>query len=214
LDSFSCRDKTIRVEWFNLPASTKHCSSVLLFPGNGALSEEEDDFYRIFGRYLAGHGVRSCLVRYFDFHGLKNGDYVREPERLADYISVVVSAIDYAVTFSGQRHIAVFGHSFGSGIGLCCLDCPNIGCFIDLSGSLPFEMPDSIKSLPPLLILHGDKDTVVPFEATQALLDAWHARKCLVEMHVYKDQGHTLHDASYTDVMERSLHFIKKVMCE
>jgi carboxymethylenebutenolidase len=212
MDSFKFHGKSIRVEWFDPPPAKKPYATALLFPGNGALTEDESDFYRIFGRYLAVNGIKAGIVLYFDFHGLQSGDH-NAGTRFNDYVLVIEASLAYASKLTGQRNIAVFGHSLGSQLALRCLDGSTIGCFIDLSGSLMFVMPNSIKSLPPLLILHGDKDTVVTFESTKALLSTWHDRHSSVEMHVFKDQGHILSRTSYTEVMELSRNFIAKVMC-
>jgi hypothetical protein len=61
---------------------------------------------------------------------------------------------------------------------------------VELFGGLPAEMAAGLKHMPPTLILHGDRDDVVPVRQAHALRDALAGRKLPFEMKVYWGVGH------------------------
>jgi carboxymethylenebutenolidase len=65
-----------------------------------------------------------------------------------------------------------------------------IACVVELFGGLPHEIGTGLRRMPPTLIIHGDRDRVVPVGEAHALRDLLRARKLPCEVEIYKGVGH------------------------
>jgi carboxymethylenebutenolidase len=61
--------------------------------------------------------------------------------------------------------------------------------------------------LPPVLILHGDADSVVPVEKAYMLERIFQEAKVPYEMHIYPGAGHGFRGADHEDARKRTREF-------
>lgn len=69
-----------------------------------------------------------------------------------------------------------------------------IRCVVELFGGMPRET--AVRKCPPMLVLHGDKDKVVPVAEAHALRSRLLAAGAVCEFEVYKGVGHCFQDTN------------------
>ena len=156
---------------------------------------------------LAGHGIDAYLVTY----------YAPGEERAcscfdswAETVALVTSAILQRPEASGRVGLA--GYSLGGGVAVAGASDPRIGAVVIFYGFIPGNWRAGPERLAPLLVLHGDKDSIVPPKAGRELVDYALARGGRAELVVYPGQPHALvawSQATATDAIERMTAFFR-----
>lgn len=95
-----------------------------------------------------------------------------------------------------DRQVALVGFSQGTMMALHVglrRDIPVAG-ILGYSGALvaPDQLPDSIKSRPPVYLLHGDSDEMLPAESMFEAVDGLAAADVAVEWHISERTGHSI----------------------
>ncbi len=199
---FPARDGVQLNGWF-LPGAPE-TPLVLFFHGNAGNLTDNLEYLNLL------HG-RGYPIFIFDYRGY--GKSKGEPLRENDLYQDARGAVSY-LEGQGWRHerMIFFGQSLGSAVALqMALETPPAGLIIESSFTsmkeivkyvsplayymvgwwgidLPFDNFAKIGRVEvPLLLIHGDKDTVVPVEMTRRLF----ARACAPKMlHIISGGGH------------------------
>lgn len=97
----------------------------------------------------------------------------------------------------GRRHprahkkVVLVGYSLGVSVALAA---GSQGAAVDgiaeWDGSLPDEFFYHMRGMPPLLILHGERDSNVPVVNAQQLIKLCEMKHLKCENQIYPDQGH------------------------
>jgi carboxymethylenebutenolidase len=142
-----------------------------------------------------------------DYHAETGGAAIGSAEKLQKWESwrrAVRDASRYLQTLpsvTGNR-VALVGFSRGAFLAVSvAASMPSVIAVVDFfggggGGTLPME--EEVKGLPPLLILHGEKDTVVPVSFAHALQAAILEAGGEVEMHLFPEAGHAF-NATWAD---------------
>lgn len=90
----------------------------------------------------------------------------------------------------GER-VGIVGLSLGGFVGLSCATQKElrVAAVVSGFGGLPKEKCDTVKWLPPTLIVHGDEDEVVPFQYAIALRKLGRREKLPIKVKIY-ETGH------------------------
>jgi dienelactone hydrolase len=214
-DSFTSCSQKIRVWHFDPKQEAKHPAVVLLYGADGVQSAR--DLYCSAGRRLASKGYATFLVHYLDAtpdddamkigelvkRGLRGTTTAEEAKCVREHFQAWMDCVRDALAYvrkqprvDGER-VGVVGISLGGFVGLACAGreelklAAAISCF----GGLPREMHEQLKSLPPTLVIHGDKDDVVPVEEAHTLRKLAADRKLTVEVKIYPKVGHVFQTA-------------------
>jgi carboxymethylenebutenolidase len=205
--------KLVRVERFE-PKGTGPWPAVVLLHGLDGLPDR-GGVYRGVARRLAARGYVVLLVRYFDRTGTKKGDLpdllkrfracLDETHRggkrwqevratFAAWLATVADVLAHARKLSrvDPNRVGLVGFSMGGFLATASamrLEL-RIACVVELFGGLPAELAAGLKHMPPTLILHGDRDDVVPLKHARALHDHLVERCLPVEGKVYDNTGH------------------------
>jgi len=94
-----------------------------------------------------------------------------------------------------DRHLALVGFSQGAMVALHTgLRRPKTGAIVSFSGALvaPDLLPQEIVSRPPVLLVHGDQDEIVPYERMGEAKAALKALDVPVKSMTRKGLGHTI----------------------
>jgi carboxymethylenebutenolidase len=91
-----------------------------------------------------------------------------------------------------QHRVALMGFSLGSFLSLStgAIDPNQIAAIVEYYGGLPPGLHDGAKTMPPTLILHGDKDVLVPVADAHELDDLLTKEKRPHEMKIYEGANH------------------------
>jgi carboxymethylenebutenolidase len=100
------------------------------------------------------------------------------------------------------------GFSLGSSVALAA-GSQNIAvdAIADWYGSLPDEFSYQMKGMPPLLILHGERDSNIPVLNAQQLVKLCEMKHLTCEHHFYADQEHGFGGKALEDADRRTLAF-------
>jgi dienelactone hydrolase len=170
--------------------------------------------YTLAAKRVATQGYTVLVVHYFDRTGTRgtelaalrerlkarlhgSGETVHaadDEERFRAWKDTVLDAVGHARTLPGVdgRRVGLVGCSLGAYLALAAAaEKPGeVAAVIELFGGLPRPLRKGLRKLPPVLIVHGAKDRVVPLAEAHALRDLLAARKLPFEVLLLPDSGH------------------------
>jgi len=111
------------------------------------------------------------------------------------WMGTAVDAVQHARKQSNvdQERVALVGFSLGGYIAMSTAATePNLGvsAVVEFFGGLPRELYAKLDKMPPVMIFHGDKDSVVPLKEATDLKTALQAKKLHVEEKIYPGVDH------------------------
>ncbi|MCC7046223.1 MAG: dienelactone hydrolase family protein [Alphaproteobacteria bacterium] len=126
-------------------------------------------------------------------------------------------AIDRAITavqalpYVDHERIGLFGLSLGGfhALAIASQD-ERIGAVVDMFGAMPRPVGPTVTRMPPTLVLHGDRDAVVPVRRAYELAKLLKTIGAPHEVKIYKGQGHSFTGAADQDSVERSVEFLDR----
>lgn len=181
------------MEYFK-PATAGRYPAVLLLHGADGLKTKGPTL-RWLARDLAQHSYVVLLVHYFDRTGVARTapSEITPADRLA-WLDTVRVALGHAARLpqvDGKR-IGLVGFSLGAYLAVAAAaeEGSSIAAVVELFGGLPRDLRRNLKSMPPVQIIHGDEDQVVPLAEADKLRDFLEDQKTTLEVHIYCGIGH------------------------
>lgn len=164
------------------------------------------DFYREQARFFAEHGFQVALPHYLKATRNSEGT----DENYAAWVAVVRNLMN---KLSADRNdgVVLVGFSLGASIALAVGSQghgPN--AIAEWYGSLPDKFFRKLKGMPPLLILHGERDMNIPVINATQLSKLCTLVKLTCETHIYPDQEHGFDAATVRDADRRTLDFLSR----
>jgi len=125
-------------------------------------------------------------------------------------ISDVVSAAQ-ALSYVDHRRVGMFGLSLGGfhALALAARD-ERIAAVVNMFGAMPRGVAPEVARMPPVLILHGDRDAIVPVRRAYELDKLLGRIGADHEIKIYKGQGHSFRGAADADSLARSADFFAR----
>ncbi len=120
------------------------------------------------------------------------------------------------------RNIGLVGYSRGAFLAVSvAASMPAVSAVVDFfggGGGGPDPLDAEVRNFPPLLILHGEADTVVPVRFARQLRDAVIREGGEVEMHLYRGVQHafnapiyqTFSEPAASDAWKRAVEFLQR----
>jgi carboxymethylenebutenolidase len=182
--------------------------AVLLLHG----SDGPGEHYRAAARLLAGAGYHVFLIHYLDRTGERWASFASIGRNAPAWAEAVRDAIAWV---SGQRgvdpeRIGLLGVSLGGGLGITAANRDRrIRALVQCFGLMPPTL-DGAGGLPPTLVLHGERDPVVPVSNAGALERFLKARGVAHEVVIYPGQGHGFTGEAQADAVRRIVGFFKR----
>lgn len=210
MPSYQSGGQTIHIDHY---ASGKAGLSpvVLLVHGSGGPLRGIDPF----ARQAANLGVHVFVVHYFQRTG---HDWVY-PSQIQDHFLSWLETLDDAVTYISQQpgvdtsRIGLLGFSLGAFLSLSLATRDRrIAAVAELFGGLPEHFVPDAGRLPPVLILHGERDTVVPVAEARKLHELLELNRIPCEIKIYSDQGHHFTGLAQMDAMRRVAGFFRRFL--
>lgn len=200
--SFQSNGRTVGYELF--ASGTSDAPVVILLSGT---SGPEMPFYRGEAVFYARHGYDVLLLHYYDAtKSTSAGDatYTAWAGAVADLVQHCRGAEVKA------RPIFVLGYSLGGSIALAAgSQALPVQGVAEWYGSLPDHFFFTLKSMPPLLILHGSRDRNIPVVNAEQLVRLCEMRQFDCTSHIYPAEDHGFSAEALRDAQERTLAFFR-----
>ena len=213
--SYTSQGKAITIERFEPRAKrdgAKTFPAVLVIHGAGGLTVG-GPLYRESARTLARNGYVAHIVHYFDLTGTQIAEIKTMTRHFPAWLKVIADGITHVSKQPNvdPKRIGLLGFSLGSylSLSLSTFD-PRVGAVVEYFGGLPPLLAREAKSLPPVLILHGEVDKIVPIAQAKALETVLKEKRAEFEMRLYPSQGHGFIGPDAADASKRSLAFFRR----
>lgn len=173
------------------------------------VSGPDAPLYREEANYFAGHGYTVLFLHYFDATGSNtpsDKNYEVWERSVIDLIAETHKNSAWV-----DRKIGLIGFSLGASVVLAAgsQNAP-VAAIVDWYGSLPDAFFERRKGMPPLLILHGQQDPIIPIVNAQQLARLCEMEHYTCESHFYPGEGHGFSAASLKDASQRTLDFLAR----
>ncbi|TDR93619.1 alpha/beta hydrolase family protein [Enterovirga rhinocerotis] len=209
---FRSGGRPIRVEWFapqDVPEGESAPAVLLLHGAEGLMLATA---YRAAARVIARAGIGVAFVHYFD----RTGDKICDLDRMRETIPPWAETVRDALTWLAGRpgidpdRLGIVGISLGAGLALhvAAQGERRIKAIVDFYGPISAGLLPPRPKLPPVLILHGEADPVVPIIHARTLEAHLKAAGTPYEIKIYPGQVHGFRGAAQMDASRRSTAFL------
>ncbi len=207
------QEREVKVVYFHAPGDAPRPAALLLH-GAGGFDRRIADYSR-YAAAVAETGIDAYLVYYYsnaDIEGGGGNFEVRYPAwaRLVDDLA------DYLLaqkTSNGKIGLVGFSNGGILATGAAVLDS-KINAAVIYYGTEPWPLKNAIKRYPPLLVLHGDADEIIPVDAGRQLAEKARELGTAVDLVVYPNEVHgfgsNIAGKNGADALARTLAFLKK----
>jgi carboxymethylenebutenolidase len=206
--TFLSAGRQIRIDHY---APRRHTQSpaVILVHGSGGPLGGLDSF----AGQAALFGVNVFVLHYFE----RTGHTWVSPAQIEQHFPAWLETLRDAVDFVGLQpgvdlgHIGLLGFSLGAYLSLAlATQDSRIAAVAELFGGLVEPFAADAGKLPPILILHGAHDRIVPVERAYELEQLLQRHRIPYEIKIYPDQGHVFQGLAQLDALRRVAAFFRK----
>ncbi len=209
-------ERQVTVVQFKAPGVNPR-PSVLLLHGAGGFDRQIADYNR-YASALAKQGMDAYLVYYYSDTDAKNMSYGVDvfEQRYPAWAKMVGEIAEYLEKQSdsnGRTELIGFSNGGILATGASTLN-PKINAAVIYYGTDPWPLGTPAKRFPPLLILHGDADQVIPVENGQQLAALAKKLGAPADLVIYPGEVHgfgaDLSKTNAQDALQRSIAFLRK----
>jgi len=208
--AFPSGGRSITVQEF-LPKSAGCYPAVIALYGSGGTRESIADQPC---RLMAAQGYSVFLVHYFERTGTARADQETTQRNFPDWMRTIGDAITFAANHASvdAGRIALLGFSLGGYLALsvASLD-PRVGAVVEFFGGLPEEL-HGFTRMPPVLILHGEQDRIVPVSEATRLQQLLERSGTPYEIKLYPNAGHGFNGMQWIDAAQRTVQFLRRYL--
>jgi dienelactone hydrolase len=213
--SYAVGERTISFTRFDPATPGPHPAILLLHGLDGAARNKAN--YHAVASGMAERGYVVFVVRYFDAFANRADELAFFREHVKDQLNatpnakqqrvlalfneclaVVAAGVQYARTQPGVdgERVGIVGFSLGGFLALSAATQKDlkVTAVVELFGGLPGHLYPQVGALPPVLLLHGDQDRVVPVESARRLEKALKEQGTVHQVQVYAKVGHVFED--------------------
>ena len=183
-------------------------SGVILLHGSKGWRPELIDL----ARAISGYGFVVLTIDYYKETGFTTSGSTAKLKAWPGYQDAVRKSVEYLQSLpsvSGQP-VGLIGFSRGAFLAISVASSlPAVRAVVSFYGGGSASLEEDVQGLPPVLILHGDADIVVPVGFAYGLRDAVIAAGGEAELHVYQGAGHSFNAPflpSYSEEIANDAH--------
>jgi carboxymethylenebutenolidase len=209
--TFTSEGLPIYVELFRPRAESKS-PAVIILPGDDLVLTGRYPYVHI-AAGLARAGNVALFVRYFDRTDPLATRYWTPAQKFSAWRKVIADAVDYAAVLPevDANRIGLVGISTGASLALAiATQDARVHAVVDYYGELPDDYASRLRKMPPVLILHGDKDLVVKVDVAYRLEALLRKNQVPCEMKIFPGEGHEFRRAAVADALARAIAFLRQ----
>jgi carboxymethylenebutenolidase len=204
------RGKDVIIDVFAPSAPGKYPAVIVLHGRNGVGEGKRSGTHQA-ARDFARAGYVALVPHYFgrNLPDPKNGR--KNARSHAIWARTVIDTVSFAVRRANvkPRQIGLVGFSNGSWVALSVAARDRrVSAVVENYGGYPGWDEINPARLPPVLILHGDADHVVPVNEADKLEAVLKDAGVSYEMHIYPGADHGFRGADREDALKRTLKFL------
>jgi carboxymethylenebutenolidase len=206
--TFLSGGQQIRIDHY-APRRNGNTPAVILVHGSGGPLGGLDPF----AGQAALFGVNVFVLHYFERTGHTWVSPSQIEQHFPAWLETLKDAVDYV---SGQpgvdpSRIGLLGFSLGAYLSLAlATQDSRIAAVAELFGGLVEPFSADVAKLPPILILHGSQDRIVPVDRARELEQLLKEHRIPYEIKIYPDQGHVFQGLAQLDALRRVAGFFRK----
>lgn len=211
----------VKIDWFMPPGITTSTSQklpvVLIYHGSGGLGDDAAGgngrgFFAELAKALAVKHRVCGVVHYMDSTGHQSAS----AQQMARYFGAWLGAVQRSIKavrqypFVSPDRVTLIGHSLGAQLALeAAARDKQIHSVVDMAGC--FVLPTSkVSAMPPVLVLHGKLDNVVPLSREKALIKVLERVGSKYEEHIYPRGDHAFNGVAFDDIVQTTDKFLLK----
>jgi carboxymethylenebutenolidase len=210
-------ERAVNVIAFRAPGEAKRPAALLLHGGGGfdrRLAE-----YQRYAAALANAGIDAYLFYYYssdDERGMASGTVDVFTSRYPAWAKLVNDVADHLLAqplSNGKVGLVGFSNGGILATGASTLN-PKINAAVIYYGTEPWPLRQKVTRFPPLLVLHGDADRVIPVLAGHQLAALAEMVGAKAELVIYPGEGHgfapDMANKNGADALKRTVAFLKR----
>jgi carboxymethylenebutenolidase len=210
------KERNVDVTFFRARGDAPRPSVLLLHGANGFDSQIAN--YNRYAAALADAGLDAYLVFYYspgDWQHLTRGDdiFAKRFTAWARLVSDLAADIRKRPDASGKIGLVGFSNGGTLSGGTAALDA-TITAAVIYYGAVPFPLETPVEHFPPLLILHGDADAIIPIGQGHRLADLAKSLGGKPELVIYPGEKHgfgsRIDSDNGADALARTIAFLKR----
>ena len=209
--AFQSGGKPIHLDAYLPQANGPLPAVIALYGSGGGVSGMEQP-----AGMLAAQGFAVFVLHYFDRTGTI--DAHDKPTIVRNFPAWGKTLWDAVGHVAGHPlvnadRIGLLGFSLGAYLALSVAAVDSrVKVVVEFFGGLPKEMKLFMRRLCPVLILHGETDSIVPVEEAYQLQKLLEKKGIPYEIKIYPGAGHGFDDEVWRDAGMRSLQFLRKYL--
>lgn len=204
-------ERQVRVTYFHAPGEAKRPAALLLH-GAGGFDRRIKD-YNSYASALANAGIDAYLVYYYSAADEAGYDFEVRYPAWAKLVGDLAGDLRAQPQSNGKVGLVGFSNGGILASGAVVLD-PAITAAVIYYGTPPWPLRTPVRRYPPLLILHGDADTVIPVSAGRELAKSAQTLGAVVDLVVYPGEVHgfgsNITGQNGADALKRTIAFLRQ----
>jgi len=201
----------IAAEVFQQPDEKKRPAILVLHGAGGTLLDGPE--MRRVARELAGAGNAVYLVHYFESTGTLFARDASMEKNFGTWLQTVldsIGAIQEARRDSSP--VGIYGYSLGGFLALLAAsNNAEVAAVVEHAGGIWNGDVERIGKMPPVLMVHGERDARVPFaKYAKPLVPILRSRARTLETHFVPGEGHGFAPGPMKDVRAAAANFFRK----
>jgi dienelactone hydrolase len=194
------------------PRGNKQRPAIVVLHGAGGMIFDGPEMRRV-SRHLAGEGNAVYMLHYFN----STGTVVAFDSSMQRHFGTWRRTVSDAVTEIQQLRrdlspVGIYGYSLGGFLAFfTASDNPRVGAIVEHAGGVWNGKVDRIGKLPPVLMIHGERDARVPFDQyARPLVPVLRQRARKLETRFFPDEAHVFTPAAMNVVRADAARFFRR----
>lgn len=204
-------ERQVRVTYFHAPGDAKR-PAVLLLHGAGGFDRRLKEYFA-YASTLANAGIDAYLVYYYSAADEAGYDFELRYPAWAKLVDDLADHLRAQPQSNGKVGLVGFSNGGILASGAVALDS-DIAAAVIYYGTPPWPLRAPVRRYPPLLILHGDADTVIPVTAGRQLAKDAEATGAKVDLVIYPGEAHgfgsNITGQNGGDALKRTVAFLQR----